>query len=56
MDRGSSVGSSSTWVWDFFYQIEMSVLEILNIGSAAAGVTSLYYFSFVKYQKATGMY
>ena len=26
--------------WQVSYQIEMSVLEILNIGSAAAGVTS----------------
>ena len=34
-------------------QIEMSVSEILNIGSAAAGVTSVYLVFFVKYEKAT---
>ena len=33
-------------------QIEMSVSEILNIGSAAAGVTSVQ-LNFVKYEKAT---
>ena len=36
----------------YFYQIEMSVLEILNIGSAAAGITSVL-FIFAKCEKAT---